>query len=300
METNTVRTIQPKPKLSDYIEYRSYLGDIWQWTKNNEGISYAQFSARAGFRSRSFLRLVIAGKRQLTLDSIRKISIGFHFSREEAELFETLVLFNQASDLESRQSHWEKYVKRTKDRRPAMNVIHDSYSYMARFSIPVLHALLGNTDISHESEDLAKMLGVSVSQAEDSLQTLQRMGLIHKQNEKWQKVYESSITTDHVPSVAIQTFHNNMLERAQKSLELPVAERNFQTLMTALNQEQYLALTERIKLFLDEIQSQELKPSATGQERLYAININSIPISTDFIRPEACQKSEIETKEGDL
>lgn len=290
MEQINLTNFSTKPCILDFTDYRVFLGRLWSWLRDQSGITYAEFSQRAGFRSRSFLRLVIAGKRQLTLESMKKVAKGLNFSREESETFEILVQFNQASDFKTRMVYWEKYSKRAKLRQPQVQTIADTYTYLARFYIPILHSLLFAPNISQQADDLAKMLKISTSEVEAGIRTLVELGLIKNEDGKLKQVYGATITTDGVPSIAVQTFHFNMLEKSKNCLSLPNEERNYQTLMTPLSVTEYEQLLVKVKQFLDEIQESR-QTSLETRQKLYSININLIPLTTDFIRPEACQKS---------
>lgn len=81
-----------RPKIFDYHDYRIFLKDFFDYSKEKNGkFSFRFFAQRAGFNSGSILKLVIDGKKNLTNESINKISNGFKLKKREYEFFEKLV-----------------------------------------------------------------------------------------------------------------------------------------------------------------------------------------------------------------
>lgn len=83
--------------IDQYTDYRLYLKDLFNAYKESKpGFSYRSFAKAANLSSPSFLKLVMDGKRNLTDESIDKFIIGLQIPSRDAEIFRTLVKFNQA------------------------------------------------------------------------------------------------------------------------------------------------------------------------------------------------------------
>src|SRR3954469_6473209 len=92
-----------KPKVFEYSNYRSFLRDLYEFEKAaHRKFSFRYFSKQAGFSSPNFLKLVIEGKRNLSIESIARFAKALKLNKEEATFFRALVLFNQASTTEER------------------------------------------------------------------------------------------------------------------------------------------------------------------------------------------------------
>ncbi len=70
--------------------------------KSSKRIFLPFFSEKAGISAPSFLFYVISGKRNLTQSTILKISQAIGLSGEEADYFEALVFFNQATSIKEK------------------------------------------------------------------------------------------------------------------------------------------------------------------------------------------------------
>ncbi|MCX7727464.1 MAG: TIGR02147 family protein, partial [Chitinispirillaceae bacterium] len=96
----------------EYQNYRDYLRAYYNEQKAlKKAFSYRSFSKKAGIQSPSFLFYVIEGKRNLTKNSVMKISAAIGHNREEAEYFENLVFFNQANNIRDKTYYYSRIVE---------------------------------------------------------------------------------------------------------------------------------------------------------------------------------------------
>ncbi|NLE02187.1 MAG: TIGR02147 family protein [Fibrobacter sp.] len=59
----------------NYIDYREFLEDFYHEQKaRNKAFSFQFFANKAGFKSKSFIKLVIDGKKNLTEESMEKLN----------------------------------------------------------------------------------------------------------------------------------------------------------------------------------------------------------------------------------
>jgi hypothetical protein len=149
---------------------------------------------------------------------------------------------------------------------------------------------------------------LTVAEIEEALRSLESLGAIVKLSGASDSVHEggaekqtvprsvtafvqyrvtsdSFVTSDGIPNVAIQAFHRNMLTSAKEKLELEVGEREFQSVLVALSKEEFEYLKLRLRDIADEI-DERFCGTRKNSERVYAFNLNLIPITPDFIRRE--------------
>jgi uncharacterized protein (TIGR02147 family) len=286
------------PNLGDFTDYREYLRLWFEWRKAvDPAYSYTVFSTKAGFCSRSFPRLVISGKRNLTPDGLRRFCVALELDRKDSEVFSALVNSNQASNFESRRHYWEEFLRKRKSSGRTLKV-ENLYAYLSEPMNPLLLVLLKQPHVSRTVGALAKMTDLSKANVEKGLSILSNLGLLKKdKDQNWHPTADSVCTSDDIPSVAIQNHHSRMLEKSKEALDQDVEEREFQSAMMALNPDDIKYLKKRIRSWVTEIDEKYSGPRPSAQ-KAYAININLVPVSTEFIRPdvsddksEACQKS---------
>lgn len=284
---------QHKPQIYDYVDHRRFLADVFAWKKTLGFFSYQTFAEKAGLKSRGYLRLVISGKRNITLKSIDCFVRGLDLSSREAEAFKTLVQSNLAPTLDLQQRHWEAFL-RLRPKSHTQSRIQDIYLYLARRSYPVLLSLLRQTDICQDTAALAAMAGVTPSEVEEALGVFQKLGFISRAAETAQIRVQSAsyYSSDDVPNMAIQSFHRNMASRTGEALELSVDEREFQSVILSLSHAQFLELKKRIRAWAEETDSAFSSTQPSGAEAVYALNLNLIPISSKLIRPRSTRAEE--------
>lgn len=285
-----------KPIIYEFTDYRLYLKSLYDFEKEQGDFSYSVFAERAGFQARSYLRTVITGKRNLTANAIEKIIIGFNLELSEGEAFRALVKFNQCQKFAEKHHYWEQFLKQ----RPKKNnsVTADEYYYLARMAYPILLVILKQNHIKNNTEELARLTGLSKTDVQEGLQTLEKIGAVVKTGaETYAAALNNFKTHDEVPNVAVQKFHSNILEKAIEGLNLPPAKREYQSLMMALSEEEFLYLKKRVKNFMDEIE-ELFSGQRPKSEKVYSININLLPISPDFIREQKNQASQKSAEEN--
>ena len=65
------------PNIFNYMNYRDYLLAFYHEKKAiDKGFSYQVMAEHAGFRSKSFIKLVIDGKKNLAPESLMKLKIA--------------------------------------------------------------------------------------------------------------------------------------------------------------------------------------------------------------------------------
>lgn len=100
-----MRAAPPPPSIFGYEDFRRFLKDRFAAEKRaNPAFSYGVLAQRAGIPSRSHLKLVINGKRNLTPDYLKRYAKGFRLAPEEMECLHHLVEWNQARDPAAREA----------------------------------------------------------------------------------------------------------------------------------------------------------------------------------------------------
>lgn len=287
-----------KPQIFDFLDYRAFLKAMIDFEKAHTDFSYSIFAERAGFQSRAYLRTVVTGKRNLSSEAINKVIVGFGMNLIDGDAFRALVKFNQATKFAEKHHYWELFLKQRPKNKKSLTV--DAYNFLAKMSYPILLVLMQQNHIAKNKSELARLTNLNLNEVTEGLKTLIELGaVIEISPEQYQATPHNLKTTDDVPNIAIQKFHDNMLNKAKETLNLDPTLREFQSLMMALNQDEFDYLRKRVRSLIEEVE-EKFSGSRPKSEKVYSLNINLIPITSDFIRDEesASQKLENETKEN--
>lgn len=263
-----------KPNIFDYLDYRSFLGDMFRYKKqNNHHYSYRVFAAKAGFSSPNFLKLVTTGQRNLTHESIGKIAKGFDLNKQEREFFENLVFFNQISNYDEKNYYYKKmtsingYLKSHK-------LDKSGYIYFSKWYYPAIREIAVFGDRNLTPGEIAKMLNpnITVKEVEKALMLLQELGLIRKDDAGlWEQADRVVTTGPEVKSLVIANYHKEMMKMGMAAIERYSSnERDISALTLSINKEKITELKERIIAFRKEL----LKLACEDEESDQVIQIN--------------------------
>lgn len=271
-----------KPNIFDYLDYRSFLSDMFNYKKQrNHHFSYRVFAAKAGFSSPNFLKLVTTGKRNLTNESIGKIAKGFDLNKQEREFFENLVFLNQASSYDEKDHYYKKMIS-INGFLKFHKLDKSCYTYFSKWYYPAIREIAVFGDRNLNPEDIAELLNpsIAVKEVEKALILLQELGLLRKNEDgSWEQTDKVVITESEVQSLVIANYHKEMMKMAMESIERhPSHERDISAVILSVKKEKFKELKERIIAFREEL----LKLSCEDDEesdQVIQINFQAFPLT---------------------
>lgn len=216
----------------------------------NPAYSIRAFARKLGIGFGS-LSMVLAGKRQLSPKSATRILDQLAAAPE----VRTAIL---AQPRHSR-------------RRPAAlpytttQLSSDQFYILSEWHYLAILNLIRTRDFKPDPTVIADRLGISVALVRQSLDRLERTGLVRWQKGKLIRTQASLETTDGVQSAAVRRSHYQSLDRARVALdETPVEDRDFTWMTFAFRPDQMPAFRKRVREFQDEISEEfTMDPDAT-------------------------------------
>src|ERR1700690_1589343 len=122
--------MNPNKEIFLYSDYREFLREYYLSQKNAiPKMTFRLFAERAGFSSASFQKLVMDGKKNLTKESILKISRALRLNKKAEEYFEVLVFFNQGKTVEDKKHYLKKIDSFRKKNKPG-NLLPKDFEYL--------------------------------------------------------------------------------------------------------------------------------------------------------------------------
>lgn len=238
----------------EYSDYRVLLAERFKFLQTAEGMSYRKFSAQAGFASPNFLQLVISGKRNLSIESCRKVAMGLKLNSREANFFELLVLANQSTIIHEKKRLTEKLIKLKTAILPRKGNIANYDYYKFWYNIPIREAFLVLGVANKKPEEIAAVFCTKLSKKEvkEAIKLLLALNFLQKDAKGKITIATEEIlkTSDFILSSLIASFHIQMLELAKKSiLENHREEREIGGVTIALSQDGFAKVRELIKEF---------------------------------------------------
>jgi uncharacterized protein (TIGR02147 family) len=243
------------PDLYTYDDYRRYLAD-WAGAKGqSRHFSMRWFARKAGFRAHNILQVIMQGKRNLSMESIRKFAAALELDEAAAAYFHDLVGMNQAKDAKERLHYYQRLIKHP-GRRSVKPLEESQLSFFRHWLAPVIFEMTQFADFKAEPEWIAEQFGdVSADEVQRVLDDLLRCGVIAEdETGRWRAVQEQIASGDDVVNMHLQAYHERSLEKAADALHvLPAAKRHFHVLTAAIPDELLPRLVELSEKFEAEV-----------------------------------------------
>ena len=268
--------------LFEYQNYRDYLRAYYNEQKSlKKSFSYRTFSKKADIQAPSFLFYVIEGKRNLTKNSLLKISGAIGHSREEADYFENLVFFNQANNIRAKTLYYSRIVE---VRKPFdIRIIPlDRYEYYCEWYHSVIREVVTFFDFKENYAALATALvpPITPKQARESIVLLEKLGFIERDQQGLYHQTSNVIGVHPVPadSYIIEKFQMEMLQVALRSFErVPIYDRMSSSTTFSISEETFNLFKLKAREFRKELA--EIARLDSSQERVYQLTMNFFPVS---------------------
>jgi uncharacterized protein (TIGR02147 family) len=241
----------------------------------------AKYSLRAYARDlglqASKLSQILKGDCGLSVERGKEISKKLNLSDEERKLFLTYLEahFSRSALVKSRAK--EKLTTSMNELQIALEqfrIISDWYHF-------AIIELLKVTDLEHSVQEISRRLGLDKKTTTTALERLETLGLAKKETHGWTVANGTLSTTHDVPSRHIQEHHTQVMQKAMTALiEVPVKQRDFSTMMFAVEENQI----EEAKDFINEFKDKfDLKfgNSKTG-DRVYALGVQLFPLDKNI------------------
>jgi uncharacterized protein (TIGR02147 family) len=284
------------PCILDYVDYRAFLRDLYQYRKEKSpGFSWTIVSRTAGFSSRNFLRDVSLGAKNLSDESIRKLQNFLRLNPREFAFFQELVRFNQTTDPDQRSESLRILALKGRNKR-VWKVRQEQYAFYAHWHHNSLRELLRFD--SSPTEELHKRFrpALQPKQIQHSLELMSDLGLVQKDIQGRYSPTEDAITTgDEVTSLAIADFHRNALRLAERSIaDIPAAERDLSCLVLSTSWDTFREIKTRLQAFRKEIAS--LADADPSPDRVIHLTMQLYPTTrpaeTALFEPTALDSTE--------
>jgi uncharacterized protein (TIGR02147 family) len=265
-----------------YNNYRHYIRDYYLEKKRTTGyFTYRYFAQRAGFASPVFIKVVIAGKANLSNKSIEKLCQAMDLPLADCEYFKNLVWFNQAKTAEKKHQFLEKL--RDLNQQYSAEVLEtDKYDFYSKWYYSVLREIVPNCDLYDDFAALGALLTPALKKRETkkAVKLLEQLQLLQKQADGSYKQARKLISTgSEVESLAVRDLHLQMANLAEEAIEnIPKKERDISGLTMGMSRNTYKRIIEELKNFRERI-IRIIAEDEDTVDQVYRLNLQFFPLS---------------------
>lgn len=281
------------PRLGAFTDYRQFLREFYEFKRaQSRGslrpYSYATFAAAADIKSPNYLKLIIEGQRNLSLDMAKKFARAMGLSKEETEEFCALVEFTQATEPLERN----RFLKNLSDLRVRQQLKSGQIDAQTWEKVPgwvtwVLHALTDQEGVDFEPDSLSDLMRGKARPEEirRCLNRLMECGELQKDPETGavSKGRELMSGSESVPVELVRKLQAELIYLGLESLfrDQP-QEREFGAQTMALTQDEFEVLKFELRQFRKRwAKDVSVARKSTKGQRVYQLNIQLFPVTTE-------------------
>lgn len=255
-----------------YEDYRIYLKDVYT-ARKQRGLSHRGLARRAGLSSPSFLKAVMDGQRNLAPHTARRVASALGLTGDAAEYFRLLVSSNQTVDPAERRAIRASLgrLRRYQDVQPLADA-RDSYH--RHWYLPAIRELSLTEVFRADPKWIARVLTpkISAREARQALATLERLGLLCRNESGVLRATHPQVSTELEPSSdQIADFHRAMIARASQALsDVPRTERDISSITLSVDATGLAAMKRRVQ----EIRRELLDEFDAGKSGVQVVQLN--------------------------
>src|SRR3989339_720204 len=227
----------------EYMDYRKFLMDYYSFKKNSNPLySYAVLARDAGITSRGLVKLILDGKRNLSLKTLPKIIQGVKFSKEEGKYFFTLVRFNQAQNLNDKNELYKQLLKFS-GKKKVVALAEEQYNIYSKWYYSAIYEMLNLNECPGDGVELYTWISkklfeeITPKQARDAIADLERIKLISLCQGKFIQNNDYVENPGGKVNFAAQIFQKKVIEKSLDTFERPLEQREISGVTLAIKKE---------------------------------------------------------------
>ena len=288
---NNTDTSIVAPHVSDYMDYRRFLSDFFDYKRKITAgeirpYSYATFSAGANIKSPNYLKMIIEGRRNLSPDMVQKFAKALGMNKELTEDFDLLVSYGQSMDAANRNM----FLKELSEHRVQVKLRTGEIDKKTWEKIPswaawVIYAMVDQEGARYDLKSLKDLLRGKAAEDEINLalQSLFNSGelVLDPETQEVKKSRALIESPEDVPVALVRKLQAELMYLGLESLYQDNAtEREFGTLTLSLTKQEF----DEVKFKLRQIRKQINKDNSiarmnTKGDRVYQLNIQLFPVT---------------------
>lgn len=271
-----------KPNIFEFLDIREFLSEYYKYRKSQSNkFSYETWANELGIKSRSLLRMVVLGQRQVSAIFAEVLSYGFQFKPAELKYYFLLIDYSQAKSKAQKSFFWKQMLTILGSSHQRKEILEPEF--LASHWLPKIQTILSFTDLERTPEKIEEILGLDTGMALKFLEALEKISFAKRESINGEKnTWNSQVGSFKIPealqSSALKDYYIQSFDDAKKAISLPPEIRKYRSLMLPLSSQEYADLLLRLEDAFQEVLIRYKSDELTGR-RLYQLNMNLIPIS---------------------
>jgi len=269
-------------KPSQYLEYETFLEDVFQWVKlRSKSYSYILFAEDLGFSKTNVIHLMIRGKRRLSVKGAERIIEALLIKSTERLYLETLVRYQNARLASDREALFARLMD-LKSKSLSSPLEQSQLEYYNEWFHPVIREMVGIRGFNPDPHWIVKHIEPRVlpDQARKSLALLEELEIVKRnENTNQLELTQQHISTgDEVASHAVVRYHQRTIEIGREAvMNFDHTERNISSVTMSISEDVFEKIADEISEFRKRIL--EISEQSNNPDRVYQLNIQLFPFT---------------------
>jgi uncharacterized protein (TIGR02147 family) len=237
------------PNIYEADNFRYFLESYYKHRKEkNSKFSYQAFSRLLGFKARSYLPLVISGKRNIDPSQIERFAVLFNNSSRQFNLFKDLVTFEWAKHPAEKAKIAKKILQAKKSQKISSLKFEWYCLYSDWYYFPLLY-LAGESGFRPDVDNIQQKLLFPITQKQirDAIEVFFKLGIWKTESDGIVTLTEKTLNSyQELDRTVLKGFHIKMLEKAMTAADLPFNERYLSGTTLALSDKKFQEFSDEV------------------------------------------------------
>lgn len=278
------------PDIYRYTDYRSFLSDWFDESKLRQPhMSYRYLGSRIPIDPGNLIR-IFRGQRHISETMAQRFVKALHLTDREALYFMALVPYTKGMSEQSTGDALQKLLSLRELRVKTLEA--DQYSFYHDWHHTAVRLLVSLGAFNGDFEALGNLLSpaITASEAEESIQLLRNLGMLHQELDGAWVLSDDFITTgDTWKGKSAQDFQRQSLQLAMEAFDRHASDtRSMSTLSLSIPQSKLPELKQITKQFRAQVM--RWAGIQENPDRVYQVNIQIFPMSEAIPSNEAEQE----------
>ena len=264
------------PSVYDFDTMPAWLAAVLENKKEQQkSFSIRLLAKQLKIKSPSLITMVLRGERQPSIELVHKIATYLKITATETKFLEALVGLQRAANV----SEQTRYMNDILKMRPSSTKIAyrmDAIEMMTKWYAVVILEMTWLKNFEENVKKIKEQIGAIVTEemVDEAIKGLKKHNLVEVDSKGTiRKVADLIRSTVNIPSLAIRSFHKQVLLRAHAAIDAQsIDERYFTTLTIAIPQSKIKHAGELMSRFRDEFMA-EMTGDQQVPEEIYHLSM---------------------------
>jgi uncharacterized protein (TIGR02147 family) len=265
-----------------YRNYRKFLSERTAQLKAEKRFNLRAFAKRAGIKAPGYLKMVVDGRRNLTVETAEKFCRALEITGREKEYFEKLVLYNQTRDPDLKKTYYDE-LSRLRPRTQHYVAEQQHSQYFSRPHYVFIREMVVLKDFREDYKWIAKRCSPPIrpTEAKEAVEALLNLGLLKRNAQGNLEQTEDFVRTEDIQTQIAEAYHYHeaMIDLARHALaRLPQKERNYYALTMPMPKEMFDEVVDEFYAFRDRV-LEKISNAGKPHDDVYQINFQLFPVT---------------------